>query len=435
MKWFGSKVGALFRPVTGIMGGRRGGWRGWRPGRWGWECFGNWPKQKEIDGIRLNQGRQNVKRREDVEEVHWCPWNRCCKLANSQCPHCQEISEARKQLESDWEADETGTVQELSLMSGTMGMRWVHEAVSCEWCACILAFFQEWEEDLDQPRTVEHLVSAPFHCFCVSRFLRFGRCEPLRLMRMKGDSWIPLAPQLQECPSRWKKSNEILNGYLNTCINEMPWSHCNGAKILKCKPAVKFFSKFLNCEKEALCPFQFLPTHVFCESLLGFPRDTPKDFQEDLDQLPGQFLNSCLWDASGSFKLRMDSLDETMIGFDWKVSHAKALWPGSSAGSHHHQAGTCCEWQEPSRWRQTLLDCRHLWFKDPISVDTPGLPSPRHRRHQPCPGRSLLNGKARKVFSHKFCHQGVPRAPAIQWSLLIFFNLNRWLRWIWTKPL
>lgn len=46
------------------------------------------------------------------------------KLAMSrQCPHCQEISEARKQLEADWEADETGTIQELSLMSGTMGMR------------------------------------------------------------------------------------------------------------------------------------------------------------------------------------------------------------------------------------------------------------------------------------------------------------------------
>ena len=53
MKWIGSKVGALFRPVTGIMGGRRGGWRGWRPGRWGWECFGNRPKAKEID--RWNQ--------------------------------------------------------------------------------------------------------------------------------------------------------------------------------------------------------------------------------------------------------------------------------------------------------------------------------------------------------------------------------------------
>jgi len=51
-------------------------------------------------------------------------------------PEDEEISEARKQLEADWEADETGTIQ-------------------------------EWEEDLDQPRTVE-------------------------LMRMKGDSWIPL---------------------------------------------------------------------------------------------------------------------------------------------------------------------------------------------------------------------------------------------------
>ena len=94
---------------------------------------------------------------------------------------------------------------------------------------------------------------------------------------------------------------------------------------------------------------------------------TPKDFQEDLDQLPGQFLNSCLGDASGSFKLRKLWLD--LIG----TCHAKALWPGSSAGSHRHQAGTCCEWQEPSRWRQTLsalLDCRHLWLKDPISVDT-----------------------------------------------------------------
>lgn len=49
-------------------------------------------------------------------------------------------------------------------------------------------------------------------------------------------------------------------------------------------------------------------------------RDSPKDFQEDLDQLPGRFLNPCLWDASGSFKLRMDSLAETMIGFDWNVS-------------------------------------------------------------------------------------------------------------------
>ena len=88
--------------------------------------------------------------------------------------------------------------------------------------------------------------------------------------------------------------------------------------------------------------------------------------------------------------------------------HPKAPWPGSSAGSHHHQAGTCCEWQEPSRWRQTLS----VIFGWKIRfLLTPGLPSPRHCRHQPCPGRSLLNVKARKVFSHKFCHQGVPRPP------------------------
>ena len=73
-------------------------------------------------------------------------------------------------------------------------------------------------------------------------------------------------------------------------------------------------------KKHCVLVFQFLLTYVFFESLLDFPRHTPKDFQEDLDQLPGQFLNSCVWDASGSFKLRMDSLDETMIGFDWNVS-------------------------------------------------------------------------------------------------------------------
>ena len=36
---------------------------------------------------------------------------------------------------------------------------------------------QEWEEDLDQPRTVEHLVSARFHWFFCSPVFTFGRCE------------------------------------------------------------------------------------------------------------------------------------------------------------------------------------------------------------------------------------------------------------------
>lgn len=80
-------------------------------------------------------------------------------------------------------------------------------------------FFQEWEEDLDQPRTVEHLVSARFHWFFCSPVFTFARCEPFRLMRMKGDSWIPLALQLQKSPSRRKKPDEIL-GYLNICIND-----------------------------------------------------------------------------------------------------------------------------------------------------------------------------------------------------------------------
>lgn len=189
-------------------------------------------------------------------------------------------------------------------------------------------------------------------------------------------------------------------------------------------------------KKHCVLVFQFLLRHVFCESLLDIPRH-PR-------------ISKKIWiSCQVSFWILVFGMPLVLSNFGWILwlklwleligtCHAKALWPGSSAGSHRHQAGTCCEWQEPSRWRQTLstlLDCRHLWLKDPISVDTPGLPSPRHRRHQPCPGRSLLNGKARKVFSHKFCHQGVPRAPAIQWSLLILVNLNRRLRWIWTKLL
>ena len=55
-------------------------------------------------------------------DVHGIVFANGTFAVSRQCPHCQEISEARKQLEADWEADETGTVQELSLMSGSVAV-------------------------------------------------------------------------------------------------------------------------------------------------------------------------------------------------------------------------------------------------------------------------------------------------------------------------
>lgn len=160
---------------------------------------------------------QNAKRQKDVEDVHWCPWNRFCKLVNWQCPGNVPIARRFPKLGNSLKP--TG-----KQMKPERFRSWVWCPAPWAWDECMRLcdvsdacafwhFLQEWEEDLDQPRTVEHLVSVPFHWFFVRRFLRLDvvNLEPLRLMRMKGDSWIPLAPQLQKSPSRRKKSNEILS--------------------------------------------------------------------------------------------------------------------------------------------------------------------------------------------------------------------------------
>ncbi len=318
-----------------------------------------------------------------------------CNLAISQCPSNVPLTGDFRSSETAWSRlgsrwNRNGSGAEFDVRHYEC-MRLSDEW--CEWWVMSVAvgpfFFRSGKKQIQT--NLERWSISSQHRFTVVLFAGFyvWTCEPLRLMRMKGDSWIPLAPQL----GTWKKTipngKNRMKSLLNMCIG------INGALLVmamvpksKCKPVGKLSSKFLNCVQEV--PFKacflWVPSWHSEIHTRGFPRR----FGSAARLVVSEFLS--LGDASGSnfgwilwMKRWLDLIDNVSPCVTLRRCGPVPA-PGATTAKRAHAAGGRC-------------------------LRAEGVPSPHHRRHQPCPGsksaqreRSLKVCLFPPILAIKLCH-------------------------------